>query len=214
MIHKPRNSILFVIIISGLMFILYFALSILDQSRITNLIIIPYGLGIVITLCDEIGYFNRKIISMTFILAWVLILYFDFTSTTDKVLLYGINGLLVILFIAVVLWMFRTWNKIEKAVKPYNKALEINPDDTTALNNKGVELTHLKRYNWARDYFDRVLELKPQDAAALHNKGVVLRKLRKTMKVTENANEYHDLALEVDPGFENAKLSGKMILET
>jgi len=218
MIHKPRTSTLFVIIIFALMFILSLSSSLMDKPKLNDLFIVLYApVTIIIMLCDEIGYFNRKIVStalIILILAWCLILYSDYTSTVDKIQYYGINGLLAIFIILAVLWMFRNWNKIEKAVEPYNKILGINPDDTISLNNKGVELTHMKKYNWAMDYFDKVLELDPDDSAALHNKGVVITKLKKTRKATEKANEYFDRALKSDPGFENAKHSGKMILET
>lgn len=168
-------------------------------------------------LCDEMKFFNKKIVLTVLIavlaLAWGLILYKPFNPSVDKIQFYGIAGLLTIFMTASVLWIFRDWDRIEKAVEPYDKILEVNPDDNTSLNNKCVELANLKRYNWAMECFDKVLESDPDDSAALHNKGVVITKLKKTRKATEKANEYFDRALESDPGFKNAKRSGKIILE-
>jgi tetratricopeptide (TPR) repeat protein len=191
----------------------------MDQSRLYDLLfifVVPTTL--IIALCDEIGYFNKKIVSTVLVtllvLAWGLISYLPVNPSVDKIQYDEIAGLLTIFFIVIVFWIFKGWDKIEKAVKPYDKVLEANPDDSTSLNNKGTVLTNLKRYNWSMEYFDKVLELDPDDSAALHNKGVVLTKLKNTRKATEKANEYFDRALEADPGFENAKRSGKIILET
>jgi len=95
-------------------------------------------------------------------------------------------------------------------VQTYDKDLEINPQDSTTLNNKGVALSELKEYQQAMKSFDKVIEIDPQDAAAWHNKGFILDKLGKHRE----ALEYYDKALEMDPGFKNAKESGKVILES
>lgn len=162
------------------------------------------------------GYFNKKIVLTVSIvvlaIAWGLTLYQSF-SLSVKIQNYDITAFLTILVVGFVLWMFHRWDKVEKAVGPYDKIFEDNPDDVTSLNNKGVELTNLKRYNWAMDCFDKVLELNPDDSAALHNKGVVITKLSGTGNAIKKANEYFDRALKSDPGFKNAKSSSKIILE-
>lgn len=64
------------------------------------------------------------------------------------------------------------------------------------------------------EYFDKALKVDPNDSAALHNKGVVLSELKKTREATQKANEFFDRAFEADPGLDDAKRSGKIILET
>lgn len=172
----------------------------------------------VVTLCDEIAYFNKKIvlIIMAVILALTigLISYQPFNPGVDMMPYYEITVLSIVVVIALVLWEFKGWDNIEKAVKQYDNILEMNPYDITSLNNKGVELAHLKKHKWAMDYFDKALKVDPNDSAALHNKGVVLSELKKTREATEKANEFFDRALEADPGLDDAKRSGKIILES
>ncbi len=45
-------------------------------------------------------------------------------------------------------------------------------------------------------------------------KGLFSVNLKKTREATEKANEFFDRALEADPGLDDAKRSGKIILET
>ncbi|EKQ52979.1 MAG: tetratricopeptide repeat protein [Methanobacterium sp. Maddingley MBC34] len=172
----------------------------------------------VVTLCGEIAYFNKKIVltilAVVLALTIGLISYQPFNPGVDIMQYYEIAGLSTIVVIAMVLWAFKEWDKIEKAVKQYDDILEMNPYDITSLNNKGVELANLKKHKWAMEYFDKALKVDPNDSAALHNKGVLITKFKKTRKDTNKANEYFDRALEADPAFENAKSSGKIILET
>ena len=166
----------------------------------------------IIALFDEIAYFNKKFVSLLLTVSLVFILgvmFFqpDPSFNETDYLIVGISTVFV--FVSVLL-IIREWDKIEKAVGPYDKSLEVNPDDIKSWNNKGVELMNIRRFQWAMECFDKVLELEPDDSAALHNKGVILTKLSKHKKATE----YFDRALEVDPGFENAKKRGEIILET
>jgi tetratricopeptide (TPR) repeat protein len=192
--------------------------SFLNQSKPFSLFfILTIPTFFVVTLCDEITYFNKRIVLT--ILAVVLALtiglmsYQPFNPGVDIMQYYEIAGLSTIVVIAMVLWTFKEWDKIEKAVKQYDNILEIDPYDTTSLNNKGVELANLKKHKWAMEHFDKALEVNPNDSAALHNKGVVLSELKKTREATQKANEFFDRALEADPGLDNAKRSGKIILE-
>jgi tetratricopeptide (TPR) repeat protein len=172
----------------------------------------------VVTLCDEIAYFNKKMVLITLAVVLALtiglISYQPFNPGVDIMQYYEIVGLSTVVVIAMVLWTFKGWDKIEKAVKQYDDILKMDPYDITSLNNKGVELANLKKHKWAMGYFDKALEVDPNDSAALHNKGVVLSELKKTREATQKANEFLDRALEADPGLDDAKRSGKIILET
>jgi tetratricopeptide (TPR) repeat protein len=171
----------------------------------------------VVTICDEIAYFNRKmvLIILAVVLALIigLISYPPFNPGVDIMQYYESTVLSIVVVIAMVLWTFKEWDKIEKAVKQYDDILEMDPHDLTSLNNKGVELANLKKHKWAMEHFDKALEVDPNDSAALHNKGVVLSEFKKTREATQKANEFFDRALEADPGLDDAKRSGKIILE-
>nr|WP_319373382.1 tetratricopeptide repeat protein [uncultured Methanobacterium sp.] len=172
----------------------------------------------VVTLCDEIAYFNKRIvlIIMAVVLALTLglISYKPFNPGVDMMQYYEITVLSTVVVIAMVLWAFKEWDKIGKAVKQYDNILEMDPYDITSLNNKGVELANLKKHKLAMECFDKALKVDPNDSAALHNKGVVLSELKKTREAKQKANEFFDRALEADPGLDDAKRSGKIILET
>ena len=203
------------IIILLLMFIGYFGWFLMGHSSsFSSFFIIGMPTSIIIGLSDEMAYFNKKVVAtvmtILLVLTWGLILYQPPSPRVNSTEFYGIAGLSTIFVIIVVALVFREWNKIIKATRPYDETLEINPEDIVSLNNKGVELVNLKRIRWAIEYFDKVLGLEPDDSAALHNKGVALTKQRKHRK----AVEYFDKALNVDPGFENAKRKGELILET
>ena len=76
--------------------------------------------------------------------------------------------------------------KYEKAIECYDKALKINPNDTEALNNKGVALYRLGRHEEAIECYDRALEINPNDAEAWYNKGNVLYELRRYKEAVES----------------------------
>lgn len=119
--------------------------SFFNQSKFFSLFfILTIPTFFVVTLCDEIAYFNKKIVLL--ILAVVLALtlglisYKPFNPGVDMMLYYEITVLSTVVVIALVLWTFKGWDKIEKAVKQYDNILKMDPYDITSLNNKGVEL--------------------------------------------------------------------------
>nr|MDO8082566.1 tetratricopeptide repeat protein [Candidatus Freyarchaeota archaeon] len=85
--------------------------------------------------------------------------------------------------------------KYEEAIKFYDKALKINPQDVVALTNKGTALDQLGRYEDAVECFDNVLEINPKDAEAINNKGSSLIKLNRYEEAIECFNE----ALTINP---------------
>jgi len=64
-----------------------------------------------------------------------------------------------------------------EALKCYDKAIEINPNNTTAWNNKGFVLDELVRYEEALKCYDKAIEINPNNTAAWTNKGAALYKL-------------------------------------
>jgi Flp pilus assembly protein TadD len=85
----------------------------------------------------------------------------------------------------------------EIALEWYNKALEIDPKNARAWNNKGIVLAvlALEKYKEAIGLFDKALEIDPKDARAWNNKGILLANLEKY----KEAIGLFDKALEIDP---------------
>jgi tetratricopeptide (TPR) repeat protein len=122
---------------------------------------------------------------------------------------YIISGILILTTIYGTYEIIQTMKLYQNTAKTYEKDLEINPKNTTALNNKGVALAERKFNQEALECFDKILQIDPKDGAAWHNKGVILNNLRKH----QEALKYYDQALTLDPKLKNAKQAGKIILE-
>ncbi len=64
-----------------------------------------------------------------------------------------------------------------EAIVCYNKAIEINPDNTKAYINRGVVKCKLEKYKEAIVDFNKVIELDPYNAKALYNLNIAKYKL-------------------------------------
>jgi hypothetical protein len=64
--------------------------------------------------------------------------------------------------------------RYNEAIQYFDRALQINPNDSRALDGKGGVLYTLARYNEAIQYFDRALQINPNDinASAIKNLAV------------------------------------------
>lgn len=98
---------------------------------------------------------------------------------------------------------------MDSANKFFDKVLEIEPNNTDALNAKAgshIEWgkTDQAHYNTAVNLYTRVLEINPNDIRALVGMGYVLSKQLKF----EESVIFYDKALEIDPANNNA-MSGK-----
>ena len=71
----------------------------------------------------------------------------------------------------------------------------MDPKDLDALNNKGVALNDLGRYEEALTWYDKALAIDPKHVYALYNKGAALFNLGKT----DDAFMWIDKALSIDP---------------
>jgi len=131
-------------------------------------------------------YYNKNLylISITLILTamWISI----YVTGADKTIYYLITILITLFIILATIGIIKEWTKFQKALEPYEKALKLNPNDTTALNNKAVKLTHQNKQEHAMKIFDQILKTDPQDPAALHNKGALLDKKGEPTQAKKN----------------------------
>ena len=61
--------------------------------------------------------------------------------------------------------------RYDEALADYNRALELRPDYTEALNNRGNTYHELERYNEALADYNQALELRQEYVEALYNRG-------------------------------------------
>jgi tetratricopeptide (TPR) repeat protein len=97
---------------------------------------------------------------------------------------------------------------MEKKIEAYDKVLKINPNDTTTLNNKGVQLVRQTKYTQAIKSFDKVLGIDPEDAIALHNRNLVKEKLE-IHKFSDYLKEYPKLEIKAKNGEKIIKIKNK-----
>jgi tetratricopeptide (TPR) repeat protein len=87
-----------------------------------------------------------------------------------------------------------------RSIEYYDKALAVDAENLSALNNKGTSLNYLGRYTEAIKYLDKVLAINPKHDNALNNKGMSLDSLGKY----NEAIEYYDKVLAINPKHDNA----------
>jgi len=88
--------------------------------------------------------------------------------------------------------------RLADAVKAYNQALEIDPENPDAWNNKGLILAVAGNYREALKCHLKASDLDPENVDAISNVGMIHTKLDNT----EKALEWYDRALEMDPAHE------------
>ena len=75
------------------------------------------------------------------------------------------------------------WKDLKKAIRCYDKAIELDQNNTRPWTNKGNVLGKLERNNEAITYFDKAIELDPKNINAWNNKLTTLKKLGKHEEV-------------------------------
>ena len=85
--------------------------------------------------------------------------------------------------------------KYELAIKTYDLAIKLNPDNADFYSNKGVSLKNLGKYELAIENYNLAINLNPNNAIFYSNKGVSLDKLGKYELAIENYN----LAIKLNP---------------
>jgi len=85
----------------------------------------------------------------------------------------------------------------EKSLEFYNKALELDPNNDEAWNNKGWILGELNRYEEALKCYEKAIEINPKYIYAWNNKGWILGTLNKH----EEALLSFDRVIELNPKY-------------
>lgn len=87
--------------------------------------------------------------------------------------------------------------QLREAAKKYQKALNISPDYTAALNNLGIIELQRKNYDDAARYFEAVLDIDPDFASAYLNLGIVYDD---HLKRPEDARRHFEVYLKLKGG--------------
>ncbi|EEC15587.1 tetratricopeptide repeat protein, tpr, putative, partial [Ixodes scapularis] len=85
--------------------------------------------------------------------------------------------------------------RYEEAIKEYNKAIKLKPDEDVLYYKKGNSLAFLGRYEEAIECYDKSISLNPEYADAYNNKGNSFFDLEKY----EEALVEYDKAIELKP---------------
>jgi tetratricopeptide (TPR) repeat protein len=85
--------------------------------------------------------------------------------------------------------------KLAEAIKAYNQALEIDPENPDAWNNKGLILAVAGNYKEALNCHLKAVDLDPDNVDAISNIGMIHTKMENSQK----ALEWYDKALSMDP---------------
>ncbi len=92
--------------------------------------------------------------------------------------------------------VFYNQENYKEAVMAYNKAIELNPNDYIAYNNKGNALDRMEEYEEAIVAYNKSIELNPTYPAAYYNKGAALS----TMGEYKEAVILYNKTIELYPG--------------
>ena len=95
---------------------------------------------------------------------------------------------------------FQEKGEYEEAIKHYDKAIHINPQDAAAYNNRGLAKGRLGRYEDAIADYNEVLRINPQLAEAYYNRGFAKFRLDRY----EDAIADFDQALRINPQLADA----------
>ena len=83
----------------------------------------------------------------------------------------------------------------EEAISHFDKAIEYNPFDGAAFNDRALCMVELGIIDEALHYFDKGIEVEPDYATIYHNKGWLLNKIGRHSEAIENFQK----ALELEP---------------
>ena len=90
-----------------------------------------------------------------------------------------------------------------EAVRQIDVALQINPKDASAHNNRGIALQELKQFDEALASYDQAIALTPDYAEAFNNRGNALQELTRL----EEALASYERAIAIKPDYAEAQVA-------
>ena len=90
--------------------------------------------------------------------------------------------------------------KMEEAIQEYSKAINKDPRNAAAYNNRGIVYDDLEQYEKAIEDYNKAIELDSNYAAAYNNRGVIYNALGQY----EKAIECYTQAIKLDPKYKTA----------
>lgn len=90
--------------------------------------------------------------------------------------------------------------KFDESIKCFDKALKLDPQNTTYLSNKGAGLVYAKQFGNALGCFDEAIKIEPHDDNVWDNKGSTLHKLERYTDAILSFDE----AIKINPKNANA----------
>ena len=141
-------------------------------------------------------YYSKFLYLNTIIMALASFYIFAFTTTTlaDAQNATNTNSTEIDTFLETAKNSYNQ-QKYDEAIQNYDKVLQIEPNNTAALVNKGLASSDLNRYDEAIQYYDKALHIEPNDTDALINKGTALYDLERY----DESIQYYDKVLHIDP---------------
>jgi tetratricopeptide (TPR) repeat protein len=91
--------------------------------------------------------------------------------------------------------VFQTLTRYEEALQNYDKAIELNPDDVIALDNKGYMLFKLNRTTEAIEQSKMVIEFDQNYANGWYNRSIYLAAEKKNDEALQAISQ----AIKLDP---------------
>jgi 4-amino-4-deoxy-L-arabinose transferase-like glycosyltransferase/Tfp pilus assembly protein PilF len=104
---------------------------------------------------------------------------------------------------------YQSFENYELAIKEYQKAIELEPEDIEAMHGMGIAYIDMNEYNLAEQTLKKLLGIVPYFAPAHFDLGSVYVAQG---RYPEAENEY-ETALEIDPNFERAAVWAALVYE-
>jgi len=90
--------------------------------------------------------------------------------------------------------------RYDEALRDYDQAIALNPNDATAYYNRGLTYHNLQRYDEALRDYDQAIALNPNDAQAYNNRGNTYHNLQHY----DEALRDYDQAITLNPNYAQA----------